>query len=252
MDAVASHSYSWARQTYNYLLQDRQRLDGYGFTNVRLWLTETGLPVCDDPPYVFCTSAYRGTMSEQADYLIQTAAWATWLQTEKIVWFQLFDDCGNDGHYDAFGLVRNPSSMPACPLTARDGSPRLAYQTFNVARQYLTGVQIYWRDRRTGTTTDWTNGNQEILAFKRPATGQRVVTMWTRKNIADTVILTATSTSALLIMPNGSSQTITPVNGVYSITLPAATNYSTPTNDGSAAIGGSPRILVELDPAVTP
>jgi hypothetical protein len=250
MDAVASHSYSWARQTYNYLLQDRQRLDGYGFTNVRLWLTETGLPVCDDSPvapFNFCPSTYRGTMTEQAAYLIQTVAWSTWLNAEKIVWFQLYDDVGNECPYDAFGLVRNP---PTGPCVGRDGSTRPAYQTFTVARQYLTGVQTYWRDRRNGTTTDWTNGNQEILAFKRPATGQRVVTMWTRKNIADTVILTATSTSAVLMTPDGASQTITPVNGVYSINLPAATNYSTPTNDGSAAVGGSPRILVELDPAV--
>jgi hypothetical protein len=177
MDAVASHSYSWARQTYNYLLQDRQRLDGYGFTNVRLWLTETGLPVCDDSPvnpFNFCPSTYRGTMTEQAAYLIQTVAWSMWLNVEKIVWFQLYDDVGNECPYDAFGLVRNP---PTGPCVGRDGSTRPAYQTFNVARQNLTGVQPYWRDRRTGTTTDWTNGNQEILAFKRPATGQRVVTM---------------------------------------------------------------------------
>jgi hypothetical protein len=246
MDAVASHSYSWAWQTFGYLFEDRARLNARGLTGVKLWLTETGLPVCDDPPYVFCASPYRGSMSEQADYLIQTVAWATWLNTEKIIWFQLYDDAGNDCQYDAFGLVRNP---PTGPCTARDGSPRLAHTTFNVARQHLTGVQPYWRDRRTGATTHW-SGNQEILAFKRPATGERIVTMWARKNMADTVILTATSTSAVLITPDGSSQTITPVNGVYSINLPAATNYSTPTNDGSAAIGGSPRILVELDPAV--
>ena len=252
MDAVASHSYSWAWQTFGYLYEDRVRLDAHGFNTVKLWLTETGVPVCDDPPYEFCPSPYRGTMSEQADFLIQTTVWADWVQAEKIVWFQLYDDCGNDGHYDAFGLVRNPPSVPACPLTARDGTPRAAYQTFNVVRQYLTNVQPYWRDRRTGTTTDWANGNQEILAFKRPATSQRIVTMWTRKNSADTVILTATSTSAVLITPNGTSQTITPVNGVYSIALPAATNYSTSTNDGSAAIGGSPRILIESDPNVMP
>jgi hypothetical protein len=252
MDAVASHSYSWAWQTFGYLYEDRARLNARGFDGVKLWLTETGLPVCDDPPHVFCASPYRGSMSEQADYLIQTVAWANWLQTEKIVWFQLYDDAGNDCQYDAFGLVRNP---PTGPCTARDGSPRPAYQTFNVARQNLTGVQPYWRDRRTGTTTDWANGNQEILAFKRPSTAQRVVTMWTRYYTADTVVLTATSSSALLIQPDGTSQTITPINGVYTINLPAATNLGAATPDGkqpdgTSPVGGSPRILVELDPAV--
>ena len=76
--------------------------------------------------------------------------------------------------------------------------------------------------------------------------------LWTRFNIADTVTLTATASSAQLIFPNGTTQTIYPANGVYTINLPAATNFSTTTNDGSAAIGGSPRILIESDPAITP
>jgi len=254
MDAVASHNYAWAWQTFGYLYEDRVRLNARGFNAVNLWLTETGVPVCDDPPYLFCPSPYRGTMSEQADFLIQTVAWASWLQTQKIIWFQLYDDAGNDCRYDAFGLVRNP---PSGPCTARDGTPRPAYQTFKMAGQYLTNIQPYWRDRRTGTTTDWTSGNQEILAFKRPATGQRVVVMWTRYFTADTVVLTATHSSALLINPDGTNQTITPVNGVYAISLPAATNLGAVTPDGkqpdgTSSIGGSPRILVEIDPAVRP
>jgi hypothetical protein len=254
MDAVASHNYAWAWQTFGYLYEDRARLNARGFNAVHLWLTETGVPVCDDPPYVFCPSPYRGTMSEQAGFLIQTVAYAAWLNVEKVIWFQLYDDAGNDCQYDAFGLVRNP---PSGPCTARDGAPRPAYQTFKMAGQYLTGIQPYWRDRRTGTTTDWTSGNQEILAFKRLATGQRVVTMWTRYYAADTVVLTATSSSALLINPDGNNQTITPVNGVYTINLPAATNLGAATPDGkqpdgTSPIGGSPRILVEVDPAVKP
>ena len=244
MDAVASHSYSWAWQTFNYMYQDRTQLNARGFNNVRLWLTETGVPVCDDPPYVFCPSTYRSTMSEQADYLIQSLTYAQWLNAEGALWFQLYDDCGNDGHYDAFGLVRNPASVPACPLTARDGTPRLAYTAYQVFNDHLIGAQPYWRRRPTA--------NQELIAFKRPATGDRIVVMWARSNVAETVTLSATASSAKLIQPNGSLQLIFPINGVYTITLPAATNYSTPTNDGSAAIGGSPRLLIESDPGINP
>jgi hypothetical protein len=248
MDAAASHNYAWAYQTFSYLLQDRQRLDARGLTNVKLWITETGVPVCDDPPYVFCPSPFRGTMSEQADFVIQTIAWAAWMNTEKLMWFQLYDDCGNDGHYDAFGLVRNPASVPACPLTARDGTPRPAYTTYQVA-QLFADAQPYWRDRRP----NWTTGNQELLAFKRPAMSERIVVMWTRYYVADTVTLTATSSSAQLLYPDGTSQTIYPVNGVYPIMLPAATNLGAATADGkqpdgTSSIGGSPRILIEYDP----
>jgi hypothetical protein len=76
--------------------------------------------------------------------------------------------------------------------------------------------------------------------------------MWTRFYMTDTVTLTATSSSALLILPDGTSSTIYPTNGAYTVSLPAATNAMPPTGDGSAPIGGSPRLVVENDPAVTP
>ncbi len=247
MDAAASHSYAWSWQTFKYLYQDRILLDARGFNGVRLWLTETGLPVCDDPPYVFCPSTYRGTMHEQANYLIQTLTFAQWLNAETAIWFQMVDDCGNDGQFDAFGLIRNPASEPPCPLTARDGTTRLSYSAYQVFAGKVLGAQPYWRDRRTGNLTNWISGTQEVIAFKRTATGQRVIVMWARSNVTETVVLSATSSSAQLVFPNGSTQAIFPIVGVYTITLPAATNYSSVTNDGSAAIGGDPRILIEVD-----
>ena len=243
MDAVASHNYSWAWQTFGYLYQDRVRLDTRGLTDVRLWLTETGVPVCDDPPYVFCPATFRATMSEQADYLIQSLAYAMHLNTEGFIWFQLYDDGANDCQYDAFGLVRNP---PSGPCTARDGTPRPAYYTYQTVIQRFDGLLPYWRDRRP----NWTDGNQELIALKNTTTGERTVVMWTRYAQADTATLTATSTQATLVFPDGTSQVIFPTGGVYTITLPAATNFNTPTGDDTAAIGGSPRILIEHDPAI--
>jgi hypothetical protein len=241
MDAVASHNYAWAWQTFGYLYEDRVRLNARGFTSVKLWITETGLPVCDDAIYVFCPSQYRGTLSEQVDFLLQTTAWSAWMNAEKMIWFQLYDDVGNKCPYDFFGLVRNPAGGPCVPNT---GEPRPAYNAYPLAAQLFGNVQPYWRKRPTT--------NQEIIAFKRPATGERVVAMWTRFALTATVTLTATSSAATLMLPDGASQPITPVNGVYLISLPAATNFSSSTNDGSAAIGGSPRILIEHDPAIVP
>ncbi len=248
MDAVASHNYTWAWRTFGYLYEDRVRLDAHGFNTVKLWLTETGVPVCDDPPYLFCPSLYRSTMSEQADYLIQSVAWSMWMSAEKVIWFQLYDDGANDCKYDAFGLVRNP---PAGPCTARDGTPRPAYDTFKVAGQYLSGVQPYWRLRYPS----WSNPIQEWLAFKRPETGQRIVVMWNRYYTGtETAIISATAPAALLVYPNGVTQTLMPVDGVYTIDLPAATNLGAMTSDGklpdgTSPIGGRPRILVEDDPS---
>ena len=249
MDKAAVHTYFWAWQTFGYLYPDRVQLDSHGLQDIELWVTETGVPVCGEGSFPPCNDPqnrwYRAAPDEQAAYLIQSATYAAWLKAESYIWFQLFDDCGNQCGVDAYGLVRN------------DNTPRLSYQTYALAYHQLANVQPYWRDRRTFTATNWISGNQEILAFKRPSTGVRILVMWTRYYMTDTVILSATSSSALLIRPDGSSQTTTPVNGVYTINLPAATNLGAATSDGkqpdgTSSIGGSPRILIEYDPNVTP
>ena len=146
MDKVAVHNYFWAWQTFGYLYPDRTQLDAHGLNEVELWLTETGVPVCGEGAFPACNDPqnrwYRAAPDEQAAYLIQSAAYAAWLKTEAYVWFQLFDDCGNQCGVDAYGLVRN------------DNTPRLAYQTYPLVNAQLTNVQPYWRDRRTITVHD--------------------------------------------------------------------------------------------------
>ena len=248
MDDVASHNYSWAWQTFWYLFIDRTNLDARGLTNVGLWLTETGISTCDDPPGFGqrcddpINSMYRGTIGEQADYLIQSATFAAWLKAEAFIWFQLYDDAGNGcDSRDGFGLVRNPSSGPCY---SGDGSPRPSYTAYQIAASLLSNAQPYWRKRPTI--------NQELIAFKRPLTGERLIVMWARDYVTETVTLTATGSSATLMFPNGITQTLVPISSTYTIELPAATNDNTPTADGKAPIGGSPRILIEVDPAITP
>jgi hypothetical protein len=250
MDKVGVHNYFWAWQTFGYLYPDRVQLDAHGLNDVELWLTETGVPVCGEGTFPACTDPqnrwYRAAPDEQAAYLIQSAAYAAWLKTEAFVWFQLFDDCGNQCGVDAYGLLRN------------DNTPRLSYQTYPLVFDQLTNVQPYWRDRRTLTATNWISGNQEIIAFKRPASGERLVLMWTRYYTNDTVLLAATAPSATLFLPDGTDQIIYPISGTYAISLPLATNRNLlgtidgAAPDGTAPIGGSPRILVEFDPAVRP
>lgn len=248
MDKVAVHNYFWAWQTFGYLYPDRVQLDSHGLQAVDLWLTETGVPVCGEGTFPACNDPlnrwYRAAPDEQAAYLIQSVAYAAWLKAEAYVWFQLFDDCGNACGVDAYGLVRN------------DNTTRLSYQTYPLVVDQLSNVQPYWRDRRTGTTTNWTTGNQEIIAFKRPLTQERIVVMWTRYYTDDVVSLAATGPSAQLYFPDGSAQTVYPISGTYTITLQQATNRNfpgttggvAPDSTGSAPIGGSPRILVEYDP----
>ena len=245
MDKVAVHNYFWSWQTFGYLYPDRAQLDSHGLTDVALWLTEIGVPVCGEGTFPACDDPinrwYRATSHEQADFLIQSAAFATWLKTEVYLWFQLYDDCGNECGVDAYGLVRN------------DNTTRPSYMTYALVNNLFASVQPYWRQR----LPDWSDPVIEVIAFKRPASGERVVVLWNRFYTGtQTALITATASSAQLIFPDGSLQTIYPISGAYAIDLPAATNrnlYGTTGGvapDGSAPIGGSPRILVESDPAV--
>lgn len=245
MDAVASHTYVWAWQAFAALYQDRSQLDAYGLPSVKLWLTETGVPVCGDSTFPACNDPknrwFRASPDEQTAYLIQNLTYALWLKAQTYIWFQLYDDCGNVCGLDAYGLVRN------------DNSTRTSYQTYQFAVNQLMQLQPDWRDRRTITATNWISGNQEIVAFQRSASSERVVVMWTRYYTDDVVLLAATAPSATLYLPNGTGEIIFPISGTYAISLPMATNRNFKGSssgglpDGTAAIGGSPRILIEYD-----
>jgi hypothetical protein len=248
LDAVATHWYSYAWASFYQLYRARQVLTAFGLPDKKLWLNETGVPVWDDPPGPVNDphSPYRATLQEQAAYVIQTATWALWMNAETVLIFQEYDDYGNGcPGFDAFGLVRN---TPDAVCNAGDGTPRPAYAAYQVVTQYLSGTLPYWRLRMTAPPTY----TAELVALQNPHTGERVIAMWARDNLTMTIALTATAPSALLVYPNGLTQTLTAVNGFYSMTLPWATNYNTPTLGNEAAIGGPPRILIERDPAIVP
>ncbi len=241
-DSVAVHNYAWAWRTFYDLFRARVKLDAFGLTDKTLWLNETGVPVCDDPPGPSCADpanrTFRAAPQEQAAFVIQAATFAVWLKTEAMLVFQLYDDFGNVcPGIDAFGLVRN---VPDAPCNPGDGAPRPAYIAYQVVTRYFSGVSPYWRRRPTV--------DQELVALRNPETGERVIAMWARDYFTETAVITATADSAVLVYPDGVTETITPVNGVYTITLPMATNTNTPTTDGKAPIGGMPRMLIEFDP----
>jgi hypothetical protein len=243
-DSVAVHNYAWAWQTFYNVYRARLTLDRFGLTSKSLWLNETGVAICDDFPGPSCTDplnrTYRANRDEQAAYLIQTATFAVWLKAEAMTYFQLYDDYGNGWcGIEAYGVLRN---VPGAGCNASDGSPRPAYAAYQVVTRYLAGVTPYWRRRPTV--------NQEIIALQNAKTGERVIAMWARDYVSETTAITATAASALMVFPDGSTETIFPVGGWYTLTLPAATNRNTPTTDGKAPIGGMPRILVERDPAI--
>ncbi|MHB0875362.1 MAG: hypothetical protein ACYC5O_04880 [Anaerolineae bacterium] len=231
------HAYSRSADTIDRPANVRARLASYGLTK-RIWVTEMGVPVWNDYPGPTNdpNSLYRATTAEQAAYVIQAHAYAMYSSVEYMFYFQLHDDCGNgaDAH-DAYGLFRNASSGACYPS---DAGVRPSYTAYQLVAQYFRDVTPLWRLTP--------NGTHEIIAFNKTGTNERLLVMWATGGSSVQAQVTAASASATLIDVYGHTQKIAAQNGVYSITLPAATNTNLP--DDSYMIGGLPYILIENAP----
>ncbi len=251
-DIIALHNYSYAYRSWRAVYIAQRRLNTRSLDS-DIWLNESGVSVWNDYPGPVCdpTSAYRATMQEQADFVIQSALYGRAVDVDNIFFFSLYDECGNmggnpayfppdqcvsnppSGLYagDAFGLFRNPAdSQSQCsthhpePGTARPGLA--AYQ---VLTRYFVNVEPLWRARPGEPGSG--NGLQEWIAFYQPHTKSRVLGFWALTDEPATAVFNSISLSqtAVLVAPDGITETIYATNGVFSVTLPAATSHITPT-----------------------
>ncbi len=269
---IAVHNYSYAYRSWKAVYISQARLDARQLDN-EIWLNETGVPVWDDYPGPVCdpNSAYRATMTEQADFVIQTAVYARYVDVDNLFFFSLYDECGNSPsgfnppyfppeqcasnppppNYagDAFGLFRNRNRPDAFCAThhPQPDTARPALAAFQLLTRYFVDVEPTWRSRPGGSTPY--NGVQEWFAFYKPSTGERVLALWSLVGEAQTAVLPTTHSqqTGMLITPDGVSQTITATNQVFTLTLPAATNNNTPTGTAYNPIGGRPFLLIEPD-----
>lgn len=260
-DVLALHNYSYAYRSWRAVYIAQRRLEVRQLEKP-IWLNETGVPVWDDYPGPVCdpNSPFRATMSEQADFIIQNALYGAYAGVDNLFFFQLYDDCGNqpggtnfppvqsctgnDPGGDAFGLFRNvnDSSVAQCYWEHPDGgTPRPGLAAMQLLTSHFHGVTPLWRQRPGGT--------QEWLAFYRPESKARIVGLWALREEEETAVITTTNQAqtALLLHPTGITETISATNGVFTLTLPAATNRNTPTDQPINPIGGRPFLLIEVD-----
>lgn len=270
-DILATHSYFYAWQSWYHVWRAGRIMEEYGFDKP-IWLNESGVPAWDDYPGPIwdSQSSLRATMDEQASFVIQSAFYATFAGADAIFHFQLYDGCGNqpqntdfpphngelctaDGMLinnpdfpcagDANGLFRNPADAACFRQHPNPESPRPVATAFQVLTTYFVDVAPLWRERPSGAAGPEA---QEWIAFYQPSTGKRIVGMWARYGMGETAVLPATSTSALLVFPDGTTQTITPdVKGNYRIQLQGASNQNAFWDPTLYPIGGRPVILIE-------
>ncbi|HEX6385961.1 MAG TPA: hypothetical protein VF177_14925 [Anaerolineae bacterium] len=267
-DIVAMHNYLVAWRSGYYVQRARDTLAARGLDKP-VWLNETGVPVWDDYPGPVCEphSPLRATMSEQADFIIQSALYAAFARTDKIFFFRLYDGCGNQPagtnfHWyapdvcneevtesggDAYGLFRNPPDSVCYSHHPLSETARPALQAVQLLTTYFTHVEPLWQLQPGGANSP--HGSQEWLAFYRTTTGERILALWTRFDQAETAVVPATGQAgnAILLSPDGVTQPITATNGFYTVALPPATNQNAIGQSALFPIGGRPLILVERD-----
>ena len=240
-DAAGSHHYSLAYVGYQYTNRVRKALDGRGWTDKPIWITESGVPVCNDYPGPTCPSPWRATPNEQASYVWQNIAYTRLAGGGPIFHFMLHDDCGNVVAVDSpdgFGLAKNETTSYCSPSSAEE---RLAYSAFKLANQHLTGTAVAWADIDRYSV--------RRVAFYHPDTQERRLLTWAVTTQAQTGSIPATGTSARLIRMDGTETALTPTNGFYQVNLSGATNTNWPDGHGGYGMGifGEPVMLIEND-----
>jgi hypothetical protein len=249
-DVLSFHYYWSIYGTGYWLWRTRSTLSANGLSHVPIWITESGVPVWDDFPAtaygVPPDSPWRGTMEEQAAYVIQNAALAFHHGVERYYHFMLHDDCGN-APPDAFGLRQNFTPHACNPA---QGKRRPSYAAYQLAAEQFRDLTPLWRAKGTG---------QDQVAFYRADDKSRVLALWATGGVTVTTTISATGDTGRLywvepisspLGTTGISRTLTlmPTGGVYTLTLPPATNQNSGVpGDANYYIGGRPYLLVERD-----
>lgn len=248
-DAAASHHYSLSWQSFDYTNRVRLALARRGWDDKPIWITESGVPVCDDFPGPACPSPWRATPAEQAAYIWQNIAYTRIAGgTGPIFHFMLHDDCGNVVAVDSpdgFGLVKNEASSFCSPEQA---TPRPAYRAFQLAIEQLSDTRLIWADIQGGAV--------RRAAFFHPASGERRTMLWSI--LPDTGAAGAgvmgnlapvSGEGATLLGLDGATTPLAAEGGVYAVPLAGGTNRNWPNASGGYDMGiyGPPVLIIERD-----
>ncbi|MGD8584356.1 MAG: hypothetical protein PVJ75_03310 [Chloroflexota bacterium] len=198
-DVATAHLYFQPGQIYDLLrlFIDLMRQRGL---DQPIWLAETNAPPRDDPEWLVPNWTLSVTQVEQAAFMPQTLALALAAGAERVSVYKLKDtETDKVANPEPFGLVR------------QDGSERLAFATYRLAVGHLGGAlgaeRLRWD--AVGQVRVDQEGQSTTVLFSRLPDWQRAEVM-------------ATADVATLVDMWGTSQVITPTDGLYSVDLPPA------------------------------
>ncbi|MEO8607990.1 MAG: hypothetical protein ABI690_08920 [Chloroflexota bacterium] len=264
MDIVGVHNYSYAKRSGLVVRRINQTLAKYGIYRP-VWLNESGVPVWDDYPGPTgaandpASRALRATMQQQANFVVESTAYA-WAEGADVVFIhQLYDDCGNQAggtnfapnsgqSGDAYGLYRNERNEPCYSQSPLPGTPRPAAAAFYRMAQ-IFGILPFGKP-----DVEFSDDGGIAISFDRLTSEERIVVVWNRRLEQATMPLKAAGEEARFYSITDQDWLIKPTNGEYKIGLPGATRDDYPylPSGEVSGIGGVPYIVVEKKLPQTP
>ncbi|MSQ14493.1 MAG: hypothetical protein EXR50_01330 [Dehalococcoidia bacterium] len=230
-DATSWHWYGRSRLLMDQTDWAKNELLKRKLQNKGVWITEAGMPVCNDAvvggqPYCSAGS-HRGTSENQASFIIQAAAYALTAGVDKLFFFQLYDDAV--GPFEYYGLIRN------------DGSIRPAYYAVQLAANYFRDPTWVYRTPSRG-------GKLELITMYL-ADGRRIRAVWDYSGDAavlrSQIGIPADSATAALVQYDTTTTSINGGNYYYYLRLSPANLDDDSSGGVDYIVGGSPQLLVE-------
>jgi hypothetical protein len=218
-DAVTVHHYYDPAQLYRIVRDTSEILAASGLADKPIWVNEINAPPSEDfiePPLQ--TPLFRVSPEEQSYYVLQAVAMAQAAGARRVA----FNKLRNESDYLSTGIPYG--------LLRADNSRRPAFDAFRVAATYLAD---------SGQVSLQQPGTVSAVTFDRA--GQTTTMIWNNDRAATTFSLPAISSQALLVTERGNIETVSAVDGRYTIELPGALC----TNGEYCFIGGAPRLIVE-------
>ncbi|MBZ0302170.1 MAG: hypothetical protein K8J31_20645, partial [Anaerolineae bacterium] len=191
----------------------------YGLADKRIWINETNAAPTDDPQWPVQRPVYQLDLEQQASFLVQAAALSLAAGAERVAVYKLYDQQLPPGG-ESFGL-----------LSPADAAPRPAFDAWKTVIEHLGGVQTARR-----ASTERTDAVRLVHAD-----GHETLVLWARTAAPSEVRINASAEKAQWVDSYGNIIVLRPVEGTYTLTLPAARCNAV---DG-CAVGGPVALLVQ-------
>lgn len=227
-DAITAHLYFQPDSIFNLIQSFYGAVGSRGIPWKPLWLVETNAPPIDDPAWPVPNHTFVVTQDEQAAFVPQALASALAAGAQRIAVYKLQDTPGDvAANPEPFGLLR------------MDGSRRPAFTTYQVAIQYMAGMQGVNRER-------WDAVGQIRLA----QSGYSTTVLFSRLPAPQQATVAATADTAVLVDMWGQRRSIAAQDGVFTVDLAGALCHQTAGD--YCMIGGSVLYLVQATDGAAP